>query len=144
MGTVHYIAGGSKNKKNFHDGTLDDVFNGGLLRTCHSADPSGKNVPHQSPNNEEGCTINHYFPTNLEPVESCGFWICDVLLGCCHGLHFRQAQQLLSSLVGIKHVVTLFPFPRSLLIYLYNRQTCSWPDCCRGFLSVRVAVCQNY
>ena len=46
----------------------------------------------------------------------------------------------LSSLVETQWIVILFPFFHSLLISLYIRQMCSWPNYCHGFPSVSAAT----
>lgn len=51
-----------------------------------------------------------------------------------------RPSSLLSSLAETQRIMILFPFFRSLLISLYIRLTCSWPDCCRGFPSVSAAA----
>jgi hypothetical protein len=77
--------------------------------------------------------------------------VVDFILGSCmYGIGsswvaalactLARPNSLLSSLVETQRIVILFPFFRSLLISLYIRQTCSWPDCCRGFPRVSAAT----
>lgn len=77
--------------------------------------------------------------------------VVDFILGsCAYGVasswvaalacSLARPNSLLSSLVGTQRIVILFPFLRSLLINVYIWQTCSWPDCCRGFLRVSAAA----
>ena len=61
---------------------------------------------------------------------------CVAALACT----LARPSSLLFPLVEIQRNLTWFPFLCNLLINLYIRQTNSWPDCCRGFLSVRAAV----
>jgi hypothetical protein len=53
---------------------------------------------------------------------------------------FARPNSWLSSLAGTQRMLSWFPCLGSLLISLYIWQICSWPDCCRGFLSVRAAA----
>jgi hypothetical protein len=77
--------------------------------------------------------------------------VVDFILGSCvYGMGsswvaalactLARPNSLFSSFVETQWIMILFLFFHSLLISLYIRHTCSWPDYCRGFPRVSVAA----